>query len=190
MRKNIVLDIDGVIADFEGYFCKQFGDEHREKVKLEERYPEYSKGISLFTQSIVTYNNLQPLALGVKIAQYLDSQKEFDICLVSSRPTYCLESTNYWMKKNQIPYMTLSCGNDKIKRIMKLDPLFAIEDMGEEAIKMRYLGIPVILISQPYNKKYEADFPRISEFWMFLRQFEKILDSSKYEVLARMIKHE
>lgn len=179
MRKNICVDIDGCLADFEGYFCKQFGFDNRELLKLENRYPDMAEGISLFISSSQTYTNLNVVPLGLQIIRYIDSLKSYDICLVSSRPEYCLTITNTWLKKNQIPYMTLSVGHDKVKRIMKLNPVFAIDDMGEIAQDLKKVGINTILISQPWNRKFEGLFPRISDFQMFLWQFDRILEGAK-----------
>lgn len=182
MRKNICVDMDGVLSNFEKFFCQQFGYDRRDVVKLELRYPDMASGISIFTNSVQTYRNLEVIPLGLEIIKYIDSLDEYDICIVSSRPEYCLNETHAWLKKNQIPYMTLSCGPDKIKRIMKLDPLFAVDDLGEVGQELRRIGVPTILVSSPWNKKFEADFPRISEFPMFLWQFERICDGSKITI--------
>ena len=64
MNKQVVVDIDGVLADFEGAFVKTFGDDRRELESLEARYPSRSRSINEFVYDPHTYIHLEPIPLG------------------------------------------------------------------------------------------------------------------------------
>src|SRR5512145_3327502 len=103
MNNNIVVDVDGVLADFEGAFCEEFGYERRELVSLESRYPAQARKINVFLNNGFVYKNLKPLELGLEIVHYLNLN-DFDVSIVTSRP-FGLESvTRDWLKQYGVEY--------------------------------------------------------------------------------------
>lgn len=181
---DVVLDMDGVLADFEGYFCKRFGNEKRNLTKLDERYPNKALEIDDFVLDPITYQNLYPIGLGKQIALWLD-KNGFEIHIVSSRPASAYSITKNWLVRNGIPFHSLYVDNtlDKVVQIHRINPAFAIDDQGFVADKLSKFGIPIILISQPWNMNFRQKYPRIHDFRSFLYRFEQISKAPPKEVV-------
>ena len=64
-NKTIVFDIDGVLADFEGAFCKKFGYSNRNFADLVARYPEKEQEILKFISDVSSYEDLEPIFGGM-----------------------------------------------------------------------------------------------------------------------------
>lgn len=176
MNKSVVLDIDGVLADFEGSFCEKFGYNGRHLVSLEERYPEYKDDVELFVMSSVTYERLDVLPLGVKIANWCEDQG-FDIYILSSRPTYMTKTTGLWLKQNKIPFHFLQVGvHRKITEIIRIDPMFVIDDMYEVCHTCSNFNVYSMLFDHPWNQdeNIEVLWRRIKNFQDFKKYCEHI----------------
>lgn len=178
---DVVLDMDGVLADFEGYFCKKFGYEHRELAKLDDRYPDKYAEIIDFVKDPTTYSRLNIIYLGRQIAKWLD-KNDFVIHIVSSRPASAYSFTQHWLNRAGIPFHSLHVDDsvDKTKIIAKIKPAFAIDDLGTVAEKLAKYDIPVLLISQPWNASFRKKYPRIKNFSAFLHQFKRVSEGSAY----------
>lgn len=175
MNNRIVLDIDGVLADFEGSFCESFGKDKRHLVKLDARYPNKSKEIIEFVQDPNTYTDLRVLPLGRQIALWIN-KRGYRIEMVSSRPHSAFKITLHWLTSNGIPFDSIYVDDSepKVGEIEQINPIFAIDDLGEVAEKLAKVGIPTILISQPWNQLFIRKYPRISKFRQFLYRFQQI----------------
>ena len=176
MNKSIVLDCDGVLADFEGAFCEEFGYNSRHLTPLEERYPEYKDDIELFVMSSATYENLDVLPTGVKIARWAESEG-FDIYVVSSRPSYTAQVTGLWLKRNRIPFHFLEVGiYSKISEIIRIDPVLAVDDMLEVCWNCYRFQVYSMLMDSPWNQdKIPAVLSkRIRKFEDFEQEIGKI----------------
>jgi 5'(3')-deoxyribonucleotidase len=181
MRSSVVIDIDGVLADFEGAFCRKFGFNHREYVELERRYPLKAYEIDLFVNSPLTYANLDILPLGVEIAKWFYDNK-FDIHLISSRPEQLLTKTAFWLKRNKIPFHFLQVGvQTKLGSVLRINPVVAIDDMLKFVLSYADFDIPSLLIDQPWNQ--EENLPlsvrRIKNFSDFLAAMDTILKTDR-----------
>lgn len=181
MRKDVVLDCDGVLFDFEGLFGKTFGWEKQDIVCLESRYPDKAYEIDLFVLSSKTYEQLDVLDLGVRIARFCENEK-FRIHVVSSRPSHALQTTGVELKRNKIPMHYLSVDDEwrspKVGRIANIQPLFIVDDMLSVVEKCADLGIPAFLIDQPWNQKDDLDgiIYRVKTFDEFLSKFNLYFD--------------
>jgi len=152
MKNAVVLDCDGTVFDFEGLFCKKFGWERRHFVNLEMRYPNKAYEIELFSLSSRTYEQLDIIEMGVKIARFCD--EIFDIHFVTNRPSHTTQVTGLALKSNKIPFKYLSVGeNSKIRRIQRISPLFIVEDLLSVVEPCADLGISSFLIDSPWNQK-------------------------------------
>lgn len=176
-NKKVVIDIDGVIADFEKKFCNEFGHDKREEYSLEKRYPSKEKEIRKFVDSPSTYAHLDTIPIGIDIVKFLHN-REWNINIVSYRPDSAFGITYSWLCNNKVPFFSLSAekSRSKIGRIKKVSPVFAVDDSGDIAESLEKISIPTILIAQPWNRDFSGKFPRIENFSQFLSQFYRILD--------------
>lgn len=174
--RSIVFDIDGVVADFEGAFCKQFGSNKRDRVSLEQRYPLRAKEIREFSKSPSVYDNLEVLPLGKHINSYLHKHG-FIIDIVSSRPETLSAITQRWLQRNGIYFDSLWIGNSvpKAEHIRGIKAICAIDDLGQVLDSVAPYRIPGILISSKWNYEFRKKYPRIDNFGKFLYHFRKIL---------------
>lgn len=178
MNKKACIDIDGVLADFEGAFCEKFGWESRHLVRFEDRYPDRADEIEAFVSSSKTYERLDILHLGVQIVKFL-KHRGFDIHMVSSRPEYCSQVTGLWLKRNKIPFHFLSVGIfNKFGYYANQNPALVVEDMYDVAANCASFGISTFLIDQPWNFSVNSwNIRRIKTFEKFLADFEQISET-------------
>lgn len=170
---EVVLDVDGVLADFEGYFCEKFGDEHRELVGLEKRYPSQRESIMRFVNSPETYRYLDALQVGLDIAQFL-SYEDVDLHIVTSRPMLTHRVTQEWLRRFHVPFTTLSTKRDKVAFIRALKPILAVDDIISVATDLHQSDIPTILVRHPWNDT--PFFPRIRTIEEFKYEYERVVE--------------
>jgi uncharacterized HAD superfamily protein len=170
---KVVLDIDGVLADFEGKYCYNFGYENRRLVSLEQRHPYWRKEVKWFVDNPKTYIDLKPISLGVQVYNELLA-RDFKIWFVTSRPKEAVGITQFWLDAEDFRLGTLLMnGGDKMEIIASLKPLFIVDDIADVALKAKKLGIPALLIAQPWNEA--SSVPRFSNIDEFDRELEVIL---------------
>lgn len=176
-RKNntVVLDMDGVLADFEGRFCKRFGYNDRHILSLEKRYPDEADEIKKFVNDPAVYMSLDPIPLGLEIVNYLHKNK-YDISIVSSRPSSVFQTTFRWLLFYDVPFLSLSVDkSSKVDRIARLDPICCVDDMAEVARDVQVVGINCVLFDWPWNTYYDVICPRVDSLPEFVLVFEDIL---------------
>lgn len=175
---NVVIDLDGVVYDFERAFCEKFGWEHRELFKLEERYPDKSVEIELFSTSGRTYRELCVMEDGGKITRFCQNAGH-TINIISSRPFYMKELTREALLKDKIPFHKLEVGvMHKIFKIKQLKPLFVVDDMLSVVEECAEVGIPSFLVDHPWNQKADLDgiIYRVKNFNEFLARYTDYFD--------------
>jgi len=178
MNKSVILDMDGVLADFEGAFCEEFGYNSRHLTSIEERYPEYEDDIELFVLSSATYDKLDVVPLGMKIAKWCH-EREFDIYILSARPYYTVQSTGLWLKRNGIPFHFLEVGvQSKIQSIIRINPLFVVDDMLNVCTDCDKFQVYSMLIDWPWNQcnNLPTLVKRIRNFQDFEQYYQHILE--------------
>lgn len=164
---NVVMDIDGVLADFEGKFCRSFRCwSSRDKINLEHRLPSKADRIKNWVANPKVYSRLNPILLGLEIAKFINSEGH-DLCLVSSRPAYMSKVTVNWLKTYNVQWASLSLeAGNKYKNIENLNPVLVIDDIPEILEISRNLKSYLAIFDQPWNKF--AKFPRIFSAQSFI----------------------
>lgn len=174
MNNKIVVDIDGVLADFEGAFCEEFGYDRRELVSLESRYPAQARKINRFLNNGFVYKNLKPLELGLEIVRYL-SDNDFDVCIVTARP-FGLESvTRDWLKRYGVEYTSFVSERSKTEAIVRMKPLCAVDDLFSVHTALLKHNIPTIIVAHPWNAYSGENLQRVSNIYQFIESLDDIL---------------
>lgn len=180
-----VLDMDGLMADFEFEFCLKFGDDRRYLVNLVERYPDREQEIIDFVRSPNTYARLSTIPLGVDIARWLvvrerrweDDKRLYprsNVAIVTSRPMSAMKVTKEWLKKHKIPYHQFIINPDKEQAIKLLQPDIVVDDIIG-VCQLAYNSIEEVkpvLVEQPWNDT--IFFPRIKTLQQFIRIYEGV----------------
>lgn len=173
---TVVVDIDGVLADFEGAFCDEFGDERRELVSLESRYPMQARKINVFINNGFVYKNLKPLELGLEIVRYLN-ENDFEVSIVTARP-FGLESvTRDWLSRYGVEYASFISDRSKTGQIALMKPLCAVDDLFSVHTALLGHNIPTILVAHPWNAYSGENLRRVSDISEFIASFEDVLAS-------------
>ena len=176
MNHHVILDCDGVLADFEKAFCERFGYDRRNFVNLQDRYPKLFDQIDLFVNFSPVYDRLDIIPVGYEISKWCEKQG-FNIHIVSYRPDYTTQTTGAWLKRNKIPFKYLSIAQtSKVDRIININPLFVVEDILSTCLKCADLGIPSFLVDWPWNQSNNLPklVKRVHNFQEFLEKVEEI----------------
>lgn len=179
---EIALDIDGVIADFEGYACHTFGNKNRHLSSLYERYPGKETEIDNFLNNRATYYMLTPEPVGIQIAHWLmqrvnaygHRQNRAQVTLLTSRPFRVYDVTKNWLKAEKVPYHKLEFSRTKVKWLEEHRPDIVVDDIIEvcEGAALKVPGITPVLISHPWN---ETPFiPRIHSLAAFQSIYQQV----------------
>jgi hypothetical protein len=174
MNKNVVVDIDGVLADFEGKFVQTFGDERRELESLESRYPNRIHSIRGFVNDMNTYTYLDPIPLGLSIVDFLNDNG-FDVDIVTSRPLDTEWVTRRWLKKNNVRFLSFGVYPNKIARIAELCPICAVDDLISVSRHLTRYSVPVLLMQHPWNWFYDLKNHVFSNLSQFITCFNQII---------------
>ena len=176
MNKNVVVDIDGVLADFEGEFVRIFGDDRRELESLESRYPNPNKARSInqFVNNPRTYQKLEPISLGIAIVDYLNDNG-YDVNIITSRPLDTEWVTRRWLKKWGVEFLSFGIYPNKIHRIAEIAPVCAIDDLISVSRHLEPYNVPVLMIQHPWNWFYEYKQRIFSNINQFMTAFNKII---------------
>ena len=173
LDKRVVMDIDGVVADYERAFCLTFGFDKREFFSLEKRYPNKLIEIRQFGNSPSTYRNLEVLQLGKQVYNSL-IDKGFSVWFVTSRPFALVDVTKIWLGQNGFDRGALVIAEMyKINVILELRPILIVDDDSLLALRVILGDIPALLVDQPWNRK--SSVPRFSNLDKFDRELEAIL---------------
>ena len=166
-RATAVIDIDGVIANFESAFCDAFGNRNRHLYKLEERYPHLHPDlIAEWVNSEDNYVNLSPIFGGMLLIRQLE-QRGFDVVLMTSRAKHLETVTKSWLTLYHIEPTYLIFQTNKAGHIRDwndgwtLPPitLFVDDSVSQlEQVKKLNPSVTCLAWDQPWNQEY---YPRI-----------------------------
>lgn len=174
MNKNVVVDIDGVLADFISAFQKKFGNDKPELESLEARYPNKNLLICKFVEDPSTYSRLEPVSLGLSIVEYLNDQG-FDVNIITNRPAFSQWITRRWLDRYKIKYLSFGVYPNKITRIKEINPICAVDDLISVSRGLEPYNVPVLLLSNPWNWYYEHKNRIFSNINEFIIKFNEIL---------------
>lgn len=172
-KLDVILDIDGCMADVEGEFCIQFGDKNRHMVKFEHRYPEQHGFIENWLADRSTYKHLLPIPLGIEIAKWVSTARA-KVKIVTARPPNSKKITEEWLAKYEVPYDELIVSPRKIDYIIAEKPDIILDDIINICVQA-YQAVPdikPILVAQPWNET--VFFPRIVTLTQFQRIFNRV----------------
>lgn len=120
-RGTIVVDVDGVLADFEARFCEAFGTDNRHLYSLEARYPKVDKGlIGEFVLNSDNYVDLAPIFGGMLFTRQAYARGWY-ILLVTSRDRSLRRVTRQWLEKYNVAYHELVFAKNKKEVITDYD---------------------------------------------------------------------
>lgn len=122
-RGTIAVDIDGVLADFEGKFCEDFGYKNRHIYKLGDRYPDLDRDLILeYVQNPSNYVDLAPIFGGLLFTRQAHTRGWY-ILLVTARDRSLREVTKNWLAKYSVVYHELYFAKNKREAIQDFDAL-------------------------------------------------------------------
>lgn len=171
MNKTVILDIDGVLADFEGKLVKVLGKEfgspahdYRERYRLEERFgnfPVILRRALELTADPNFYHDIQLCEGAVDFVETL-LDDDYSIRYVSARPMSAYSFTRRWLVSRFTDVdINLYCGvGDKVDFIRKLNiPVdFIVEDSPITIRALKANGFVTVCWAQLWN---EGIFPRL-----------------------------
>lgn len=166
---SAVLDVDGVLCNFEALACEAFGHKNRHLYSLEERYPQYDPGIiQEFVNNEDNYINLSPIFGGILLLQQL-KERGFYTILMTSRGEHLRAVTEAWLTVYHLEPDGLIFEKNKADRIYdwnfgvigELQPItLFVDDSVSHLQQVKKLNPEVTCLSysQPWNTEW---FPRI-----------------------------
>lgn len=163
---EILVDMDGVIADFEGEFLKRWKANHPEKPYIphedrkgfyvSQQYPqEYREFVEEIYLSPGFYQGLPPVEGSIEGVNYLLAQgHNVRLCTAPMLPKYenCVLEKYHWVAEHLGSEWTGRIIMTKDKTFVRGD--YLIDDMPDVKGSL----IPVwehIIYSQPYNKEID-----------------------------------
>jgi uncharacterized HAD superfamily protein len=169
----IGIDIDGVLADSDPSFRAHLQKIYqRPFLRKDVVYFDYQKcfGLSLvqiedFWQTFSAQGKWEKIKVIPGALSVLKHFNKKDIILITARPDYLKKETLSWLKMNKIPYSRLlfmageSKHHDVLAHKLKFD--YFIEDRFEYSRDLADLGIKVLLLNYPWNKKF-GEYPGIT----------------------------
>lgn len=122
-RGTICCDIDGVIADFEGKFCEDFGNDNRHLYELESRYPNLDPElIREYVGNQENYVDLAPIFGGILFCRQAH-QRGWYVLLMTSRDKKLREVTKSWLSNYSVVYHELVFSRNKREAVADFDAL-------------------------------------------------------------------
>lgn len=120
-RGTIVVDIDGVLADFESKFCEDFGTDNRHLYSLTARYPKIDPDIiKEYISNPDNYKDLSPIFGGLLFTRQAHG-RGWNVVLMTSRSLSLKEVTANWLAKYGVVYNEIYFTNDKNNTIADYD---------------------------------------------------------------------
>ena len=166
-----VLDVDGVLADFESAACEAFGYKNRHLYDFSQRYPQYDPGlIEEWVNLEDNYHNLSPIFGGILLFQQLKS-KGFYTILMTSRGEHLRAVTESWLRLYNLKPDNLIFEKDKANLIYELNEeadvvfgrpnitLFVDDSVSQlQAVKKLNPSVTCLAWGQEWNTEW---FPRL-----------------------------
>lgn len=174
--KKAIIDVDGVLADFEGALVErvvevaEYGllrDYKRDVYSLEDRYKELPDGfpgvwkeVEKFLARPSSYANLEPLYTGVKFVDDLINDG-WALIFATSRPSQVYNTTQRWLCQNIRQYAKtggLLMESNKISLAQDVGADMLVDDNPDLVKKANLAHVTAFAWEQPWN---EGVFPRL-----------------------------
>jgi len=171
MNRLVAIDIDGVLADFEGKLVRvlasEFGDVAEQNgylYSIEARFKDHPEILSkalLYLNTPNFYRNLDPIE---PMIEFVDELVElgFGVMFLTSRPSTHEEVTRRWLERNLANYRNtagLFVGvENKADFLLDVMPDFLIDDNPAEIVRCKQVKLPGLCYEQAWNL---GVFPRI-----------------------------
>ena len=122
-RGTVMVDVDGVLADFEGKFCDDFGGDNRHLYSLEDRYPNVDRDlIAEYVKNPDNYVDLAPIFGGLLFCHQAH-QRGWYVLLMTSRDKSLRGVTKSWLHKYSVVYHELVFSRNKRAAVEDFDVL-------------------------------------------------------------------
>lgn len=166
-HKNLFLDIDGVIADFEQHFLRYLALPLDHPTDWNDyRFREYFKNVSNDNNFWVTMPRIiDPVIIDYPIAGYC-----------TARP--CSEELiSIWLQKNNFPQATIiNVGSDtsKVQALQQYQNVVMVDDSIKNFIELQSNGILCYLMTRPHNTKYNVGHFRVDNMHDFINKLKTL----------------
>lgn len=170
MNKQIVLDLDGVIADIgsalDDWINKSKGAEDTDYSSWLITDSKSDQAMEIFNNPLF-WKNMKPYADAWHcVNQWFNNGDDVYIVTARRCPS-AIEQTETWLDmwriSTMIPIFTNI--NEKHNVIEKINPEFVVEDNPHEVKILRSHGINAFLRKQWYNKQFWNELPTINNLW-------------------------
>lgn len=162
--KKIGLDIDGVLADFNGSINELLGTPEYSPVDWND--PLVNKKFSEVKYDKAFWLNLKPLV------QPEDIPFE-PHCYITSR-SIDKDTTKEWLSKNgfpDAPVFSVGSGESKVEVAKSSGVDYFIDDYYKNFVELNSNGVCTFLMSCSWNSKYNVGYKRIKNFQDFKERF-------------------
>ena len=174
MNKFVAMDIDGVLADFEGFLVDYLDtvfsnlQHNRDVYDLRKRYPvtEVRECASRFTADPNTYYAVPRIDEGFQLMDEI-LRTLGDVLLVTSRPVACETFTKRWiaremkewgMNYNDLLGVSFASNKSSFLFPMRDKIAFLVDDNPEEVLEAQKFGLTAFSWAQPWN---EEVYPKV-----------------------------
>lgn len=162
--KKVGIDIDGVIADFNGAIHTLAGVPGHAPVDWED--PNINRVYQKVKADKKFWLDLQPL-VHVKDIPFQPH------CYITSR-SIDPEVTKEWLNNHgfaDVPLYCVGSGESKVETALKSGVHYFIDDYYRNFVELNKAGICTFLLSRSWNSKYDVGFKRIKDFNDFKQRF-------------------
>jgi uncharacterized HAD superfamily protein len=152
---KIGLDIDGVICDWQGAWCRKFG----------YNTPEYWNFSYNNKEHFGSFNKEELKEFYLNIPPLVDpSNLPFEPhCYITAR-SVPVELTKEWLQKHGFPTSpvhSIGWGESKVDAAKKAGIDIFVDDSYENFVELNKNGVCCFLYEAPWNKRYNVGFKRI-----------------------------
>ena len=162
--RKVGIDIDGVIADFNGAIHRIIGKPDHSPVDWED--PNINKVYEEVRNNEDFWLNLRPL-VSVKDIPFQPH------CYITSR-SINPKITQQWLHNHgfaDVPLYCVKSGESKVETALKSGVDYFIDDYYKNFIELNKAGVCTFLLSRSWNSKYDVGFKRIKDFNDFKERF-------------------
>jgi uncharacterized HAD superfamily protein len=155
---RIGLDIDGVLADFDGAFKTRYN------IHTGTYHWFFTYDVKKYWHEIATdsgfWLSLHPLIDG--------TQLPFEPVLYCTRRDIANDITEQWIENNGFPCVPVFTVNGNKVEILKDKVDIFVDDNYDNFVELNNAGICTYLWDKPYNRKYDVGFKRITNLKQLL----------------------